>query len=61
MMLTSLLDRIEGISQTRKRLLLEYFGSIEAIAKADCSKVAKVGKMSVKQACFLIERLREVS
>lgn len=61
MVLTSLLDRVEGVAQARKRLLLRHFGSIEAIAKADCNKVAKVGKISMKQAYRLVERLREIS
>jgi excinuclease ABC subunit C len=61
MTLTSLLDRMDGIAQVRKQLLLKHFGSVETIAKADCSEVARVGKINIKQAYHLIERLREIS
>ncbi len=61
MTLTSLLDRMDGIAQVRKQLLLKHFGSVEAIAKANCSEVARIGEINIKQAYHLIERLREIS
>ncbi len=44
--LSSLLEEIPGIGPRRRARLLEYFGSLEAIAQADPAEIAKVPGMT---------------
>jgi len=42
---TSCLDEIEGIGPTRKKLLLQYYGSVHAIMEASLQSLLRVPKM----------------
>ena len=46
----SRLDEIEGIGASRKRDLLNYFGSVEEISQARIEDLQKVGGISKKTA-----------
>jgi excinuclease ABC subunit C len=53
--LGSVLDQIEGIGPNRRNALLEHFGSVENIKKADEEALAEVPGISPSQA----KRIRE--
>jgi excinuclease ABC subunit C len=46
----SVLDDISGIGKTRRNALLKYFGSAEAVSKANVDELKKVPSMNVKSA-----------
>jgi len=46
----SVLDKIEGIGALRKKNLLNYFGSVEAISEASLNSIEKVSGISKKTA-----------
>ena len=46
----SVLDDIEGIGDTRRKALLRYFKSIEAIRKAQVDELKDVPGMNIKAA-----------
>lgn len=46
----SVLDEIEGIGESRKRVLLEYFGSIARLKKASVSELAEAPGVGLKTA-----------
>jgi excinuclease ABC subunit C len=54
--LSSSIDEIPGIGLERKRRLLSYFKSVEAIVSADNSEVARIGRMPLK----LAEKLKRI-
>ncbi|MBQ3122712.1 MAG: excinuclease ABC subunit UvrC, partial [Firmicutes bacterium] len=54
-MLTSVLDEIEGIGQTKRNALLTYFGSVENVKKADREELVKVPGITERNA----EKIRE--
>ncbi|MBQ9972896.1 MAG: excinuclease ABC subunit UvrC [Firmicutes bacterium] len=54
-MLTSVLDEIEGIGQTKRNALLTYFGSVENVKKADMEELVKVPGITERNA----EKIRE--
>jgi excinuclease ABC subunit C len=54
----SLLDECPGISASKKRLLLEKFGSVARLKKADPAEIAKLPGISAKTAVTLLEFLR---
>ena len=57
MMLESLLDEIPGLGEVRRKALLEVFGSVTAIRKADQSQLAAVPGIGEKMAETIIETL----
>lgn len=54
-MLTSVLDEIEGIGQTKRNALLTYFGSVENVKKARLEELVKVPGITERNA----EKIRE--
>lgn len=54
----SILDDIPGIGKTRKKELLRYFGSVEAIGRADIEELKKVPSMNAKAAEQVYNYLR---
>ena len=49
--ISSTIDSLSGIGNTRKKLLLRYFGSVEQIKRAsidDLSEVSGIGKATAK-------------
>ena len=54
----SILDEIEGVSETRKKALLLHFGGIERIRKATAAEVAKVSGIGAKLAAEIVDRLQ---
>lgn len=57
MMLESLLDEIPGLGEVRRKSLLEVFGSVTAIKKADQSQLAAVPGIGEKMAEIIVETL----
>ncbi len=57
----SFLDRIGGIGKTRKKNLLEHFGSVENIRKATVKEISEVKSMNKRTAKILFKKLREKS
>jgi excinuclease ABC subunit C len=49
------LDQISGIGPRRKKILLRYFGSLEAIAAAEAEELAKVPGISVSLAKEIVD------
>ena len=54
----SLLDECPGMSANKKRLLLEKFGSVARLKKADADEIASLPGISKKSALGLLEFLR---
>ena len=54
-MLTSVLDEIPGIGPARRNALLDHFGSVEKIKKAEKEELTAVKGITEKQA----EKIRE--
>ncbi|MDO4766332.1 MAG: excinuclease ABC subunit UvrC [Eubacteriales bacterium] len=46
----SILDDIKGIGETRRKALLQHFGSVENIRQASCEELAQAPKMNQKSA-----------
>lgn len=57
MMLESLLDEIPGLGEVRRKALLEVFGSVTAIRKADLSQLAAVPGIGEKMAEVIVTTL----
>ena len=57
MMLESLLDEIPGLGEVRRKALLEVFGSVTAIRKADLSQLAAVPGIGEKMAEIIVTTL----
>jgi excinuclease ABC subunit C len=57
MMLESLLDEIPGLGEVRRKSLLEVFGSVTAIRKADLSQLAAVPGIGEKMAETIVSTL----
>ncbi len=57
--IASVLDRIEFLGPVRKKLLLEYFGSIEAIKKASVEEIASIKGIPRKVAEAIKEKLND--
>ena len=55
--LKSSLDEIPGVGPKRKKALLQRFGSVEAIRKAEVEDIASVPGMTRRTATSLKERL----
>lgn len=55
--LTSELDKIPGIGETKKKALLKHFGSLEAIKKASKEALLEVKGLSDKDANLIIKNL----
>jgi excinuclease ABC subunit C len=51
------LEEVKGIGPTRSRLLLETYGSIEAIAAADPEEIARRARVSLETARALVAAL----
>jgi excinuclease ABC subunit C len=59
-MVTSLLDEIDGIGDTRKRALLRYFGELEKIQQATLEELEKVPELGKVLARKVFNRLNSV-
>ncbi len=57
MMLESLLDEIPGLGEVRRKALLEVFGSVTAIRKADLHQLAAVPGIGEKMAEIIVTTL----
>lgn len=57
MMLESLLDEIPGLGEVRRKALLEVFGSVTAIRKADLPQLASVPGIGEKMAEIIVTTL----
>ena len=57
MMLESLLDEIPGLGEVRRKALLEVFGSVTAIRKADLPQLAAVPGIGEKMAEIIVSTL----
>ena len=57
-MVSSQLDTIKGIGKVRKKRLLQYFGSIDALVQASVDDIAKVDGFNKKLAEHLSQGLR---
>lgn len=57
MMLESLLDEIPGLGEVRRKALLEVFGSVTAIRKADLPQLAAVPGIGEKMAEIIVTTL----
>jgi excinuclease ABC subunit C len=57
MMLESLLDEIPGLGEVRRKALLEVFGSVTAIRKADLPQLAAVPGIGEKMAEIIVNSL----
>jgi excinuclease ABC subunit C len=55
----SVLDEIDGVSETRKKALLAKFGSVERLRKASTSDLAEVPGISERLAVSILERLAQ--
>jgi excinuclease ABC subunit C len=55
----SLLDEIPGVSKARKQALLERFGSVHRLKKAQAADIAKVPGISASLARSIVEALSE--
>jgi len=56
---TSLLDEIQGIGPTRKRALLQHFGSAKAVSRAGIADLAAVGGISAQMAKTIYDHFHE--
>jgi excinuclease ABC subunit C len=55
----SVLDTISGVSAESRTRLLKHFKSVDMIAQADVSEVARVGRMSAALAKKIQAKLRK--
>ena len=58
-MQTSPLDEIQGIGPTRKRALLQHFGSAKAVSRAGVADLASVGGISAQMAKMIYDHFHE--
>jgi excinuclease ABC subunit C len=58
-MTESALDQFEGIGEKRKRNLLSYFGSIDAIKNSNPDEIAQAGNVSRKTAQVILASLNQ--
>jgi excinuclease ABC subunit C len=56
-MLESLLDEIPALGESRRRSILEQFGSITALRKASREDIAKVPGIGEKTAAVIVQTL----
>jgi excinuclease ABC subunit C len=56
---TSPLDEIQGIGPTRKRALLQHFGSAKAVSRAGIADLAAVGGISAQMAKMIYDHFHE--
>lgn len=61
LMLESLLDEIPGLGETRRAALLERFGSVAALRKADSSEIAAVPGIGDKTAATIESELAKLA
>ena len=61
LMLESLLDEVPGLGETRRALLLERFGSIAALRKAELEEIASIPGIGIKTATQIITELSSQS
>ncbi|MFM7542736.1 MAG: excinuclease ABC subunit UvrC [Actinomycetales bacterium] len=61
LMLESLLDEVPGLGETRRTLLLERFGSIAALRKAELEEIASIPGIGIKTATQIITELASKS
>jgi excinuclease ABC subunit C len=59
-MLESLLDEIPGLGATRRKALLEKFGSVAGIRKADASEISQIPGIGEKIASQIAQHLSQV-
>jgi excinuclease ABC subunit C len=59
-MLESLLDEIPGLGATRRKALLEKFGSVAGIRKADASEISQIPGIGEKIASQIAHHLSQV-
>ena len=55
----SVLDKVPGIGEKRKRNLLAHFGSIQAIKRSSIDEISQVGKVNKKLATAILTVLSE--
>ncbi|MFW5672503.1 MAG: helix-hairpin-helix domain-containing protein, partial [Acetivibrio ethanolgignens] len=55
----SILDDIEGIGVTRRRALIKYFKSLEALKEASVEEILKAPSMNLKAAQKVYEFFRQ--
>jgi excinuclease ABC subunit C len=53
------LDEIQGIGPTRKRALLQHFGSAKAVSRAGVTDLAAVGGISAQMAKMIYDHFHE--
>jgi excinuclease ABC subunit C len=58
MMLESLLDEIPGLGEVRRKSLLDVFGSVTALRKANLAELAAVPGIGEKMAAIIISHLQ---
>jgi excinuclease ABC subunit C len=58
-MQTSPLDEIQGIGPSRKRALLQHFGSAKAVSRAGIADLAAVGGISAQMAKVIYDHFHE--
>jgi excinuclease ABC subunit C len=56
-MVESLLDQIAGLGESRRKSLIEVFGSISALKAADVEEIAAVPGIGLKLASVIYEKL----
>jgi excinuclease ABC subunit C len=56
-MLASLLDEVPGLGEVRRRALLEHFGSLARLRRADAEQIAAVPGIGAKTAAAVIDAL----
>jgi excinuclease ABC subunit C len=58
-MQTSPLDEVPGIGPSRKRALLQHFGSAKAVSRAGIADLAAVGGISAQMAKVIYDPIHE--
>jgi excinuclease ABC subunit C len=58
-MLDSLLDQIEGLGESRRKSLLDKFGSVSALKSAQVSEIAAVPGIGSKLAKTIFDNLNQ--
>ena len=53
------LDEVPGIGPTRKRALLQHFGSAKAVSRAGIADLASVGGISAQMAKAIYDHFHE--
>ncbi|MEQ1875761.1 MAG: excinuclease ABC subunit UvrC [Bdellovibrionia bacterium] len=53
------LDLIHGLGETRKKKILEHFGSVDELKKATAEEIAKIEGFNLKLAESILEQFRE--